>query len=442
MSVVMEWVKTNVFIVIFALLMISALVILPILSSSMNSGISKTVSERVKLVSDLKALGKKDVEPPQAAKPVQGVPALVNEKLLEAYRQLGTEMRSDADAVIASALAFNRKDHHLFIDNIFPSMPPELSEVLPKRFHEELMVAYDSLFSQINAGLPPTTQVLANELRRAESNFISQSVQKNSRADLTEEETQELTRKLGKIRLGKNREHAQNIEIYINKDEALLHIPVWDQSLIPTESYMFIWNWEYWVTHDILMALHHANEKSETVLLAPVKRLLSLTINDMPVVPQYASPSSRLGGGGVMGSTGGGKTVSDNDTEDAASGGLIDPSQPVAPDYSFRFTGRNSNALYDVYPIDLELIVDSTRIPEILDAIAQENFFTITDLSIRPADPFFAASEGYMYGLAPVCYLDLTVETVWLRQWTSEKMPEAGKKALGISVALPTPEDD
>ena len=81
MRVVMERVKTNVFIVIFALLMISALVILPILSSSMNSGISKTVSERVKLVSELKALGKKDVEPPQAAKPVQGVPALVNEKL-------------------------------------------------------------------------------------------------------------------------------------------------------------------------------------------------------------------------------------------------------------------------------------------------------------------------------------------------------------------------
>ena len=92
--------------------------------------------------------------------------------------------------------------------------------------------------------------------------------------------------------------------------------------------------------------------------------------------------------------------------------------------------------------MDLELTGDSTRLPEILDAIAQETFFTITNLSIRPADPFAAASEGYMYGLAPVCYLDLTVETVWLRQWTSEKMPEAGKKALGISVALPKPEDD
>lgn len=440
MSIVMEWVKANVFIVIFALLMISALVTLPILSSSMNRGISKTVSVRAGLVSDLKSLEKKDVEPPPAAKPVESVQALVNEALLEAYRLLGTEMRSDADAVIASALAFNRNDHDVFMDNIFPSMPPEESEVLPKRFHEELMVAYDSLFSRINAGLPPTIEVLATELRRAEFNFISQSVQKNSRADLTEEETKELTRKLGKIRLGKNREHAQNIEIYLNRDEALF-IPAWDQSRIPTEAYMFIWNWEYWVTHDILMALHHANEKYETVLLAPVKRLLSLTISGMPGVPQYASPSSRLGGGGVMGSTGGGQKTSGDDSQDAASGSPIDPSRPVAPDYSYRFTGRNSNALYDVFPVDLELIVDSTRIPEILDAIAQENFFTITNLSIRPADPFVAASEGYMYGLAPACHLDLTVETVWLRQWTSEKMPDAVKKVLGISVDQPTPED-
>ena len=106
-----------------------------------------------------------------------------------------------------------------------------------------------------------------------------------------------------------------------------------------------------------------------------------------------------------------------------------------------RFTGRKSNALYDVFSVDLELIVDSTRIPEVLDAIAQENFFTITDLSISPADPFFAASEGYMYGLAPVCYLNLTVETVWLRQWTAEKMPEAVKEALGIAGAASTPED-
>ena len=369
----------------------------------------------------------------------------MNEKLLEEYRQLGTEMRSDADAVINKALAFNRKDHDVFMDRIFPSMPPAESEVLPKRFHEALMAAYDALFAEVNAGQPPTIEVLANELRRAEINFISQSVQKDSRDDLTEEEMAELTKKLGKIRLGKNREHAQSIEIYLDQFEALLHIPGWDQSQIPTEAYMFIWNWEYWVTHDILMALHHANEKHETVLLAPVKQLLSMTINGMPAVPQYAAPTSRLGGGGVMGGTGGregaGTSGSTGEDEDIQ-GGAIVPSQPVPSDYALRFTGRSNNALYDVFPVDLALIVDSTRIPEILDAIAQENFFTVTNLVIRPADPFDAAGEGYMFGSAPVCYLDLTLETVWLRQWTSEKMPDAAKKALGIQVAQPASVDE
>ncbi len=440
MSTVIEWVKANVFIVIFGLLMISALVTLPILSSSMNSGISKTMSSRVKLVTDLKALEKTTVESPRDHKPVPSEQALVNEALLEAYRQLGSEMRSDADAVIDSALAFNRKNHDVFMDNIFPSMPLDQSEVLPKRFHEELVKAYDSLFSRINAGLPPTTAVLATELQRAQINFISQSVQKESRDDLTQEETTERTKKLGKIRLGKNREHAQNIGIYIDTYQAL-NIPAWDQSQIPTEAYMFIWNWEYWVTHDILMALHHANEKYETVLLAPVKSLLSLNISGFPGVPQYAASGSRLGNGGVMGGSGGDQNADSDDSEEAAYTSSINPSQPVAMDYSLRFTGRKSNALYDVFSVDLELIVDSTRIPEVLDAIAQENFFTITDLSISPADPFVAASDGYMYGLAPVCHLELTVETVWLRQWTAEKMPEAAKEALGIAGPASTPED-
>ena len=142
-----------------------------------------------------------------------------------------------------------------------------------------------------------------------------------------------------------------------------------------------------------------------------------------------------------MGSTGGAPKVSDDDSRGAVAGDPIDPSQPVALDYSLRFTGRKSNALYDVFPVDIELIADSTRIPEILDAIARENFFTITNLSITPADPFLAASQGYMYGVAPVCHLYLTVETVWLRQWTSEKMPDDAKKALGIPVDEPTPED-
>lgn len=446
MSVVMEWVKTNVFIVIFAVLMIAALVTLPILSSSMNGGISKTMSKRVGLVSDLRSLEKTNVEQPQAATAVQSQPALVNEDLLEAYRQLGTEMRTDADAVINKALAFNRKDHDVFMDRIFPSMPPEESEVLPRRFHEALIEAYDALFDEINAGQPPTIVVLANELRRAEINFISQSVQKESRGDLTEEETQELTKKLGKIRLGKNREHAQAIEIYLDQYEALLHIPGWDQSQIPTEAYMFIWNWEYWITHEILMALHHANEKNETVLLAPVKQLISMTINGMPTVTPYATQTSRLGGGGVMGSTGSREGASDSgsstEPDVVTSGGSINPSLPVPQDFAYRFTGRNTNALYDVFPVDLELIVDSTRIPEVLDAIAQENFFTITNLVIRPADPFVAASDGYMFGLAPVCHLELTVETVWLRQWTSEKMPDAVKKVLGMLDAQSASDDE
>lgn len=439
---VLEWIKANVFIVIFAVLMIAAVVALPLVSSRLNESVKDTVSKRAKMISDVKSLEKTPVEPPQAGKPVESQNTIVNEALLEQYKQLASEMKGDADAVVQKALAFNRKDHDVLMANIFPEMPPTQVEVLPKRFHEVVVAAYGALEAEIGSGMPPNRRELADELRREQLNFISQAVQKDRLEDLTDEEKAELKKKLTEIRLAKNREQAEKISLYLSP--SLLPVPVWDQSRLPSVAYMFNWNWEYWVVQDVLRALHQANETDGTVLLAPVKRVTKLQVTGLPAVSTTAPTAAPAGIPGASGQRGRSGT-SGGGSKDAGGGAAQptppDPSRQVTPDYSLRFTGRTTNALYDVITVNLGLIVDSTRIPEVLDAIAQENFFTVVDLNMQPIDPFKAAAGGYMYGNAPVCDLELTIDTVWLRQWTKENMPEETRTVLGIPVEKPAASD-
>ena len=97
--------------------------------------------------------------------------------------------------------------------------------------------------------------------------------------------------------------------------------------------------------------------------------------------------------------------------------------------------------------------------PRLVNALAQENFITITNLSIAPTSPFTAAEQGFiygerpvslvtmeletfeaaeygfMYGAQPVSTVDLTLETIWFRKWTAAWMPAQVRDALGIKSA-------
>ncbi len=71
----------------------------------------------------------------------------------------------------------------------------------------------------------------------------------------------------------------------------------------------------------------------------------------------------------------------------------------------------------------------------LFDALARENFMTITDVKYDAVDPFTEAQAGYYYGGGPVSKLTIELETVWLRQWTAGFMPPALKQSLGIPEA-------
>ena len=84
--------------------------------------------------------------------------------------------------------------------------------------------------------------------------------------------------------------------------------------------------------------------------------------------------------------------------------------------------------------VRLTVVVDTKRIPQVLNRLASHNFLTVIDLNLQPTDKFVAMSAGYDYGIASVSEMTVVLEAAWLREWTVEFMPDSVKKSLGIKV--------
>ena len=71
----------------------------------------------------------------------------------------------------------------------------------------------------------------------------------------------------------------------------------------------------------------------------------------------------------------------------------VDPTREAKIDHALSISGRVSNDVYDVRTIDCELIVATSGLPAVMNAIARRNFMTVLSASVRPADAFEAAKK-------------------------------------------------
>jgi len=437
MTGVLDWLKTNVFIVIFGLVMVVALVALPLVASNMNEGVRKDASTRAKKAGELKRLEQTQFVLPglTTSSPVPQT-VLVNKKMLEGYEVLARAVRDDAEAVTAEAVRHNRKGRGVLLPELFPKPPQDKEEVLPRRFYDLLGRAYQDLLDEIDAGPPLSADALQEEIRRREAQFRTQMLAKEITDKLTKDEQAELTEVLANTRLSRCAEAAQQIGIYASTDT--MDLPVWKQTRQPTLSELFEWQWQLWSYQDLLRALHGANRDHPSVVQSPVKRVLSLRFLGRTQSGAGATATGRSGGMSIgMGGRRGGHrrgAARQPSGSAAAKETKVDPGKEVPTDFARSYTGRTSNALYDVREVELHLVVETSRTPEVLDALSRQNFITISELSMAPADSYRAVAEGYFYGAEPVSKLELRLETIWLRAWTAEPMPVELKEALGIPV--------
>jgi hypothetical protein len=192
----------------------------------------------------------------------------------------------------------------------------------------------------------------------------------------------------------------------------------------PSETKMFLWQWRLWVIEDVLNAISSANKPYRGVVDAPVKRILSIAVRE-DILPKVVAPAATEEVP-AEGST----PPADGSTDPAVAAAAsapalppLDPKTAVAYDFAKSMTGRVSNSMYDVRFATVRLVVATSMIPEVLNAVARQNFMTVIAMDVRPTDAFEAADEGFIYGAAPVSEVRLTIESVWLRPWIAKLMP-------------------
>ena len=217
--------------------------------------------------------------------------------------------------------------------------------------------------------------------------------------------------------------HARQLSFYATPesflatpdDERSSSPPIWDPegATEQTAADVFRWQWDYWVVDDILSAVSLANTGAGGTPMivedAPIKRVVSVRISPIPVgaAPEGEEDlgrAPRTGGAGQGGQS---------------------------------HTGRSSasgNETYDTRVARVSMIVDGERLPVVFDALASVNFMTVVGLQVNAVDPWQEMAEGFYYGAAPVCRVDLEVETNWLRGWMTGYMPGAIHDRLGIAM--------
>ena len=466
LEVVVSWAKNNTLAVVFTGLVILVPVGGYFAADMMGEGVRKEAQRRAQVYNELtSASNAKATLPVPGGEPVE-LDVVATDQVVEQFSAALDKYAKDAADVYARARTFNNGSdsdpkHTPAVDaSVFPRYDVKSNSVVEQvRFKvaDAIAAAYAKLLQDARAGMPPKDADVAKAVEGAELRYIQAELKQESRAKLNADQAAQLDRHLGKVRIAEYTEAAKKISMY--GDISAFEVPSrasvtglykTKADAVAQDTALFDMQWKLWVAADVMRAFTSCNRSAGSVLQSPVKQLMSLK-----VLPMEIAAAGATSGGGEASAMGGevapateGSAPADGAVAEAASAPsmptepVIDPKQEAKRDFTKRFTGRVSNGVYDVRLAEVTFVAETSKLPKVFDALAAENFMTVTNVRLAPADPFAAARLGYLYGPAPVSTVTATVETIWFRDWTAKHMPESVRTALGIGSAAPAPAGD
>lgn len=408
MKNITAWMKANVAIVVLCAVIILSLPAAFVGSNMWNGKIRKgREAAAAKAMQDLDAQKitymLPSVLPGEQAKPL--VRPVANPKVTEYFKAHRQALEQQINEVSGVAKEMNSKGHAPLLDGVLPT-PAGTIKALD---FADLIVGkgdkpsvYQDLLKSINAGGPADPVGVADVLHEIEEQFKEKVRSDTSRDKLTTEEEAELQKKLVEARIGQYQQRAGEISVYATRDCLPAGIPRVAPNQPPEAIDCFLWQYDYWVVSDLLRAVDAANGGPDARVKlkdAAVKRVDRITL-DPPTGPSEATITGR----------------------------------------------KNSpeNKLYDVRNASLSLVVASSKLPEVVNAISRTNFMTVVGMDFHEIDPWADLDQGYYYGAEHVVRADLRIETIWLRSWTEPLMPQAYKdlvapSAEAVAAAAPSP---
>jgi hypothetical protein len=223
-------------------------------------------------------------------------------------------------------------------------------------------------------------------------------------------------------------EVATKHKMYVANDAFAVN-PVMTGNGLPATVDIWYSQMTLWIQQDVANALKEANANATNILDAPVKHLWKLTI-----------PSAGTGGGTPFGPG----IYTDAVAAAGAAAVPVTPTPvngsdivPLTPVPSVSPTGRVSNPMYDVVQFTLVIDVDASQIPAVLAALSHNQLMDVMSLTATSVDPEDLQQQGFFYGSAPVVQLTLSCESLFMRQWTQNLMPDSVKRLRGIAPPAP-----
>ncbi len=348
---------------------------------------------------------------------------VVNMTLVNAVEALMGQGGSDSSSIRRDAVAHNRGAHEPVVNLRIPSKSPQ-RESVHQDFFSELAKQYNALLVEVDAGSPPSEEDVTIKLQRRQGRFAQNDLKKAGDATLTSEERAQLQPVLVSHRLGLYSEIAQTKGIYCEIQD--IGMPSEQPAKFDFKR-MWMLQWQLWIAQDIVRSCKSVNG-THKIPEAPIKRITRIQFLGAVMGAAVSGPED------ASASEGDPATAT---PEGESTGMAINPSAPVAVD-QFRVSAKGwaTNQLYDVFKSRVTLVVETTKIPQVSNAFSKQNFVVITDVKIRPIDPFAAATEGFIYGSQALSELTLTLESAWLREWIGPLMPDEIRKQLNTSGLL------
>jgi len=471
MKNVMALMRANPITVVSAVVALASIGFLVWLLVMAGPGLKARMADREGALGQLAGHVNRRVEVPAEspdAPPQEIAGVTINRPAVEQLENVFKRITAEHGKVFDIAVGINRGQHVVLLDNLFPSSGSnaryEAREVYREAFPRMLGKPGGERplnLPRLSAGEP----LPASELENAVSQASRETGAFNTeRQELSEEERAQRRSQMQSAVIDRLRRRARSIKLYAETDLESEGFPFdvrvgqnqWaarggDSPNKPSMAQIWEGQLELWIQQDIAEAINLANAKASNVLDAPVKRLIGIE-----VVPGYVGLHTRgavtIGqadqngqsgrgsrGRSYSGYRGRGSGAGSDDsgeyrgTYGAPAGGEMDEDDEPPNNFYITPTGRVSNPLYDVRHVRLDAVVDYQRLPALLDALSRVNFMTVLECQAQNVNEYDALRRGYVYGQGDAVRVNLVIETIWLRQWTSEHMPEPVRESLGMA---------
>lgn len=447
MKPVLAWIKANIIIVVCAAVALIAPPIGLIFSSGMNKAIRKEREEtRARVANSITGVQRVDysdlrVVPGAEVQPVTFAP---HSQLTQIFAERRKQAAAEVARVVDRVGRINSERRSVLVPGLFPVPPSNATErnrLLSQfvRVQEwqpgvDTTSAYGKLLARVQAGEPPTDEMVETQLKDIETSEIERVVQSGREA--TDEDERALHDKLVGSRIGQYQQRAGEISVYAAPTSFAavtnLRLPPFQPNAyagIPSVEQCWEWQYDYWLMEDVFEAIARANTDSSGRLTrvprSVVKRIVLVKQDQANIVGQVAKFST--------------KTMSPDGTE-----AEVVPPDPMTldlasieltPSFDESAIGWDySNALYENREVELTLIVSFAQLPKLYDAIARTRMMAIVDLQMDSVNVAEHLKAGFWYGEEFVVQARIKLHVLFLREWMAKTMPVNVKKALAVPI--------